>query len=167
MEFNNYELTMEQKCEGKWLLYRIILILAYVIYVILYLALIIKSTILIPLGALIPVTLWILIHFTYRYTTPAYKYTMISGALSFYVIYGRKSKLRFTTRISDAKRLGPVSNFVKNSGINCYSALPSRNTSDAYALHFSYEGCECVFLFVATPNTLKILKFYNPALFNS
>lgn len=84
MELNTYEYSAEQKTEGKWLVYKLLLVSAYIAYTLIYLALIIKTGF-VPLGALIPLTLWIIIFFTWRYTSPDYTYTVLSGELTFTV----------------------------------------------------------------------------------
>ena len=57
-DFNTYEYAATQKSEGKWRVRRMLLLLAYVLYTAAYFVAIFISK-LIPLGALIPVTLWI------------------------------------------------------------------------------------------------------------
>lgn len=109
-----YEFKAEQKHEEKWLLLRILLIIASVLYTVGYLALII-STRIIPLGALIPLTLWILIFFTWRYANPDYEYTIASGVMSYYVRYGnkKKKKLKAQIRLSEAETITPLSQIKK------------------------------------------------------
>lgn len=60
MELSDYEYTVEQKCEGKWRFRKALMLTLYILYTLAYF-LIIYITRIIPLGALIPVTLWILI----------------------------------------------------------------------------------------------------------
>ena len=56
--FNNYEYSASQKSEGKWLLSKILLILGYIAFATVYFV-VIYITKFFPLGALIPLFLWI------------------------------------------------------------------------------------------------------------
>lgn len=165
-DFNTYEYAASQKTEGKWLIYRILLMTLYVLYTTGYFVFIFVTR-MIPLGALIPVTLWIIIFFTWKYTKPDYKYIIEAGKLNFYVIYGNKKKhLKAEIRVSSAEKIAPVSEISAEiadfSPEIVYSALPCSNASDAYALLYTNEsGKKCVFYFVATEQALKLLRFYN------
>ncbi len=163
MELNSYEYSAEQKTEGKWLASKLLLVLAYIAYTLVYLALIIKTGF-VPLGALIPLTLWIIIFFTWRYTSPDYTYTVLSGELTFTVRYGGRTKReRFKLRIAEAESIAPLSELKDEvrEAKKLYSALPSRNAADAYAIIFTQGGAKCAFIFKATRDALKILHFYN------
>lgn len=165
-DFNTYEYAASQKIEEKWLIYRILLMSLYVLYTTGYFVFIFVTR-MIPLGALIPVTLWIIIFFTWKYTKPDYKYVIEAGKISFYVIYGNKKKhLKAEIRVSSAEKIAPVSDISDEISTFApevvYSALPSRNATDAYAvLYKNGSGKKCVFYFVATAQALKLLHFYN------
>lgn len=165
-DFNTYEYAATQKAEGKWLIYRILLISLYVLYAAGYFVFIFITR-MIPLGALIPVTLWIIIYFTWKYTRPDYKYIIEAGKLTFYVIYGnKKNHLKTEIRISSAEKIAPVRDISADISEFApeivYNALPCQNTADAYAALYKNEaGKRCVFYFVATAQALKLLHFYN------
>ena len=165
-DFNTYEYAATQKVEGKWLLYRILLISLYVIYTAAYF-IIIFVTRMLPLGALIPVTLWIIIFFTWRYVKPDYKYTIESGTLTFTVIYVNKTKRKKTVfKVSSAEKIAPVRDILEDikafSPELVYSALPSAHTADAHAaLYKNSDGKRCIFYFVATAQALNLMRFYN------
>lgn len=165
-DFNTYEYAAAQKSEGKWLVYRILLMTFYVLYCVGYFIFIFKTR-MIPLGALIPVTLWIIIYFTWKYTKPDYKYVIEGGKLTFLVIYGNKKKRKKTEiRISSASKIAPVCNITADisdfAPQTVYNALPRANAADAYAILYNDEGGKrCVFYFVATAQALKLLHFYN------
>lgn len=163
MEINSYEYSVAQKREGKWIIYKLALVLAYLAYVAAYFAVIIRTGF-VPLGALIPVTLWIIVFFTWRYTSPDYKYAVRSGMLSFTICYGgRSEKLAFEAHIADATAIVPLCE-AKEALARAkrrYSALPCSGAADAYAFLFEKDGKSCVFIFKATRDALKILHFYN------
>ena len=165
-DFNTYEYAATQKSEGKWLIYRILLMALYISYTAGYFIFIFVTR-MIPLGALIPVTLWIIIYFTWKYTKPDYKYVIEAGKLTFYVLYGNKKKRqKAEIQISSAEKIAPVHDISDEISAfapqNTYNALPSVNAADAYAALYKDEaGKRCVFYFVATAQALKLLHFYN------
>lgn len=164
--FNTCEYTVAQKTEGKWLAFKILAVVAYVAYAVAYFVAI-YITKLIPLGALIPVTLWVIVFFTWRYVSPEYKYVIESGKLIFTVIYGsRTEKKRTVIKISAAKAIAPkdalLESVAKFAPERVYSAIPSKKASGAYAvLYFDDRGKRCVFYFMPAANALKLLHFYN------
>lgn len=165
-DFNSYEYTAERRAEGVWLLLKILMIVGYLAFAVGYFV-IIYVTRVFPLGALIPFFLWILIHFTWKYVKPDLKYTIDHGTLSYFVIYRRKSgRKKLEIKISDAEEIAPM-NDIKDkiaafSPNRIYSALPSKKNADAYAiLYTDKQGKRCVFYFVATEASLKLLRIYN------
>lgn len=164
MESISAEYSCSQKIEGKWLIYKLLLLLLYASYTAVYLYVIIKIAF-VPLGALIPVTLWIMIHFTWRYTSPDYKYTVDAGNLSFYVSYGKKTHEKFKLRIKDAIMIAPrdkIGDSLRDLKIEkAYNALPSKKEQDAYAIVFKKETKVCIFCFKVTRDTIKSLHYYN------
>lgn len=167
-DFNTCEYAAAQKAEGKWRVYKILMLFAYVVYTAAYFLVIFKTK-LIPLGALIPVTLWIIVFFTWRYVKPDYKYVVEKGTLTFYVTYGNKKKTpkpKMSFKVSSAEAIAPRAEVEPMAdalhGIKVYSAVPSVAAADQYgALYKDEEGKYCVFYFVATSQTLKLLRFYN------
>ena len=169
-DFNTYEYAATQKSEGKWKTRRILLLLAYVLFTAVYFVVIFVSKF-IPLGALIPVFLWILVFLTWRYVKPDYKYVIEKGTLTFYVAYGNNKKKKtlkpqMKFKVSTAEAIAPRAEIeaMANAlaGIKTYSAIPSVNAADQYgALYKDETGSYCVFYFVATSQGLKLLRFYN------
>ena len=166
MELSDYEYTVDQKCEGKWKLRKALMLTLYFVYTIIYF-LVIYITRVIPLGALIPVTLWILIFFTWRYVKPEYKYRIESAFLTFTVIYGSRTRKEiFKTKICDAEKIIPLSEAEEDIRIfnptTKYNALPSAICDDSYVMLFTDErGNHCIFTFKATAQALKSFRFYN------
>jgi len=165
MDFNSYEYTVDQKGEGKWRLIRILMILAYLIYCAVYFLIIYISRI-IPLGALIPVTLWIIVYFTWRYTKPSYKYEIESGALTYTVLYGAKTKrVKFTTRIHDARMIAPIGDVMAAARgeriAKIYNGAAQNSDTDVYGMMFEKDGKTCIFRFKATRDGLRAFRYYN------
>ena len=166
MELIDYEYTVAQKSEGKWKIRKCLMLTAYFVYTLAYFLAIYISRI-IPLGALIPVTLWILIFFTWRYVKPEYQYKINEAILTFNIIYGSRTKKKVTAfKICDAEHILPLAEaetIMRDYAPKItYNALPSNQCTDAYAILYKDEmGTPCAFLFKATEQGLKSLRFYN------
>ena len=173
--FTTYEFVVAQKAEGRFLRRRILFLLLYAVYVIAFLGIGIITRIGIPLVALVPVTTWILIFFTWRYVQVEYEYSMTSGILVFTEIYGGRSRKKMMeVHIKDATAILPLSDPRTEVTVDCfapdvvYSAVPSVNAEDTYVMLFEdrsekvkEKGKHVAFTFVATTQALKIMKYYN------
>lgn len=165
-DFNTCEYAAERKAEGKFKLFKILMLTAYVAYTAIYFV-IIYITRIFPLGALIPITLWIIVYFTWGYTKPDYRYVIEKGFLTFSISYGKKRKKKKTEfKISSAVAIAPkcdLEDEIKDfAPQNVYSAVPSVNSQDVYAaLYVDDDGKKCVLYFVATQQALKLMHFHN------
>ena len=174
--FSTYEFAVAQKAEGRFLVRKILLMILYIVYVGIALATGLTVRIVVPLLALIPVTLWIIIFFTWRYTNIEYEYSMTSGVLTFTEIYGGRSRKKMAEfRIKDAVAILPLSDeetakkVQKFDPMINYCAIPQKNARDTYVALYLDENVKIggkprhnAFTFVATGQALKILKYYNP-----
>ena len=166
-DFNTYEYAAEQKIEGKWKLLRILALSAYVLFVASFF-LILYIIRLIPLFAITPILVWMLVYFTWKYTKPDYRYMIEKGAFTFYVCYGRKTKRKKTEfLISRAEAISPIDAIQDKirefAPTVIYSAIPSVKSTDIYAaLYTDGKGKKCVIYFIATEKALKLMRFYNP-----
>ncbi len=167
MEFNSYEFACERKVKGKLKLRAVLFILLYIAYVLITFSLIVSLKI-VPLGALIPITLWILVLCTWRYVKIDNKYTVESGVMTLKRRYGNsKSKKVTEFLIRDAVAIAPLNergrlDIVKFSPTRSIDALPEADCNGAYyALYNDSDSQRCVLYFKATDEALKILSFYN------
>ncbi|MBR2387384.1 MAG: hypothetical protein IKB02_01305 [Clostridia bacterium] len=167
-EFQTYEVTTHQKIYGSWLVKRIVLIIAYVFYVLAAFILGFTTKITVPLLALVPVTLWMIIFFTWRYTDVDYEYSMTSGYLTFSVIYGSRTRKQiFETQIKAMTLIAPYTDDYFDKAQRYapeveYRALSSKNAENAYfALFENRDGKKSIFIFEADDRALSIFKFYN------
>ena len=160
MELANYEYTVAQKSEGKWSIYRWLMLSGYVLFAAGYFIAAYLSGF-IPLVAILPLLLWILVYFTYRYVKPEYKYEISEAYLKFYRIYGKKAKEVTRIRICDADFIIPLESAIteiqRYSPSRTYSAIPSKDSADLK----NDSKDACAFMFKATAEALKCLKFYN------
>ena len=173
--FTTYEFVVAQKAEGRFLRRRILFVLMYMLYVATFLGIGIITRIGIPLVALVPVTTWILIFFTWRYVQVEYEYSMTSGILVFTEIYGGRSRKKMMeVHIKDAAAILPISDPRTEVEVErfapeiVYSAIPSTHAEDTYVMLFEDrneqvkgKGKHKAFTFVATTQALKIMKYYN------
>ena len=175
-EFSTYEMAVTQRIEGKWLAARVGLILFYTVYVLGLLLVALRTRILVPLFALIPITLWIIVFITWRYTDVDYEYSITSGELTFAKIFGNRSRRRvLTLLLRDAVRIAPLDNGEHSARAEAwkpereFSAISSLSAPDIYYVLFEYkngrkgEKCRAIFYFEATNRALQICRFYNPS----
>lgn len=167
--FTTYEYVVAQKAEGRFLVRKILFLLLYVVYIVSLLLVGVITRIGIPLLALVPVTTWILVFFTWRYAKVEYEYSLTSGQLTFSEIYGGRSrKKKMEMRLRDAVHIRPRDEKMTESLADAYApeevyhAVPSRDARDVYVMLYANEaGKHCAFCFVATEQALKIMKYYN------
>lgn len=165
----SYEYVVDKKVEGSFLLRRILMIALYAVYVLAFFIVGVITRLGVPMLALIPITLWILIWLTWPYCRIEYEYALFDGNLSFSAIYGgRRRREQFSMRISTAEGVAPIGEkydhlVVEFEPTKVYNGLSSdKDAKDAYFLLFEDEdGERCVFYFEATARMLRILKYYN------
>lgn len=177
-EFSTYEFVVSQKIEGKWLAARVGLVALYITYVVGLLLIGLRTRILVPLLALTPLSLWIIVFFTWRYTAVDYEYSITSGELTFSKIFGNRSRRRqLTIHLRDAVRIAPLDNGEHSARAEAwrpereYSAISSLAAPDIYYILFEHEykegkkakKCRSIFYFEATNRALQICRFYNPS----
>lgn len=174
-EFNSYEFVVEQAKEGKWKLARMGMIALYALYCAAWLVAGLVTK-LIPLLALVPVTLWIIVFFTWRFVSVEYEYSIMSGELTFSKIYGGRSRRTvMKTRVRDASLIAPLDGGEYSAKATAYqpekefSAISSLKAPDIYFMLFELEDEKtgkknrAIFYFEATAGALKTCRFYNQA----
>lgn len=168
-EFTTYEYVVPRARVGKYRLARAGLICAYILYAILFFLAFAAGRLLVPLIALLPLSTWMLVFFTWRYVNVEYEYSITSGVLTFTKIYGNRTRRTLTEiKIKSAATIAPLNQKLQRSrleaygAVRIYSALSSPDAPDAYFMIYENdEGERCAFLFEATAQALNICKFYN------
>lgn len=175
-EFNTYEYTVAQKIEGKWKLARAGLITGYVLYVVILLFVGIFTRIIVPLLALIPVTLWMIVFCTWRYVKVEYEYSITSGIFTLSNVYGNRSRKKMLEiPIKDMTVVAPYNNEFPDQIADAdekiqrfapeveHKAVSSFDSPDVYYALYSDKntGERGIIWFEATEKALKIFKFYN------
>ncbi len=165
-DFSTYEYVVAQKLKGIEKLKKVGLVLLYVVFVIGWF-IFGFATKLFPLLALCPVTLWMLIFFTWRYVQVDYEYSATSGVITFSEIYGNRSRKKLGEIIlKSCTTIAPlnekydylIDRFAPEKLINCLSC---EGAEDAYFMLAEVGGKKVVAYFEATEKFLKICRFYN------
>ena len=170
-EFLTYEYVVEPPKGGRMRKKKISLILLYVLYCAIWLFFVMfgGGLLLLPLIAIVPLSLWIIIFFTWRYTNPEYEYSITSGILTYSIIYGNRSRKKcFEQTVKEMEVIAPLSKTYdykidEYAPTVAYDGCSTQDSPDAYFALFENEnGEKCVFFFEATARALKILRHYNP-----
>ncbi|MBQ9802904.1 MAG: hypothetical protein IJW51_07550 [Clostridia bacterium] len=175
-EFATYEFAVSQRKEGKWVLARILLVAFYITYVLAILFIGMKYSVIAPLLAFIPLSLWVIVFITWRYVNVDYEYSVTSGMLSFTKIYGnRQRKKIFEMSVKDAVRIAPLGEESEDARATAYTperefvGVSSMKAPDIYFMLFELndsknrEKRRAIFYFEATAKMLSICRFYNPS----
>lgn len=138
---NYAEYVVEKKTEGILRLFRALLILGYVIFGVTYFT-VCYLLAFIPLVAVLPVFLWIIVFFTWRYVSYDVGYEFAAGTMTFYRIYARRSKrIRrdcLTVQVREANYAGPWDGKRRNDEL--------RRTTKHYDFASSVASEDAVFL---------------------
>ena len=94
-EFERFEFVIKPRKDAKNRMLRLLLMLLYVTYVLAWLVFGFLTGF-IPLLALVPITTWILVFFTWRYANVEYEYAEESGRIYFTKVYDNRSRKLIT-----------------------------------------------------------------------
>ncbi len=155
---------------------RVGLILFYALYVLGILFLGMKYSLIAPLIAFIPISLWVIVFITWRRVAVDYEYSVTSGVLTFTKIFGNRARRKiFEMNIKDAVRIAPLGNADVASRGAAYRperefvGVSSMSAPDIYFMLFEVndrkarEKRRAIFYFEATAKMLSVCRFYNPS----
>ncbi len=120
-----------------------------------------------PFIAVLPVLIWIISFFTWRYTQIEYEYVIIDGEMRMMKIYGDKNmRLLCKTRVSGMRKIAPYSGEYRDDAdripeANRICGVSQMSSPDVYFGIFAEDGTEYALFFEATEKTLKVIKHYN------
>ena len=167
MDFETYEYVIVPRPSAKTRLHKVLLVFSYVLFVIAWFVFG-SGTGLYALMALIPLTLWMFIFATWRYSCVEYEYSVISGKLTVSKIYGgrsRKKALELDLRtvetalpLNEKQTERLLDDFDPQSET---AFLTHRGSSEAYALLFKDEDVRTVVYIEVNERMMKTLKLYN------
>ena len=139
---STYEYTVEQKPEGKFKLMKLAFISLYIIYPLIFMAILFIIQIF-QLFALVIVTEWMLVYFTWKYTKPEYEYSVTSGRVTFSVIHGKRSRKEMLNfAIKECLQIAPATDGEWIAKLEAYdpevvySAVSTVNSPDKYYAAF-------------------------------
>ncbi len=162
---NQYEYIVKQQSEGVWRWRRLMMLALYVVFNLAYLFAFLMTF---PWAVtFLPLLDWVLIFFTWRFVSPEYEYTTLSGEITFTTIWGgRTRKELFCANIRDFHKIAPYDEAAEAyvSAQKCtrdFRCMSSINAPDLYYGIFMLGEDKCVVYFEATEKALKILKYYN------
>ncbi|MBE6633680.1 MAG: hypothetical protein E7620_04970 [Ruminococcaceae bacterium] len=148
---------------------KLCMIAVYVVWVVGLIGIGAAVRIVAPLLAFIPVTLWMLIFFTWRYTQVSYEYSFWGGSLKVTKLYGdRTRRLLLDVKIRDLEG-------VFSRGSKAWEALPEHSihaasSEDAErlvaAVYRDCKGERSVLYFEADEKARDILRYYNASAFS-
>lgn len=168
--FESYEYVIKPKRDSKNNMLRFGLVALYVFFVIAWLVFGFLSGF-IPLLALVPVTTWMLVFFTWRYANVEYEYVAESGVITFSKVYDNRSRKKITVfDVRSAEYIAPASEHDTLRRVADYDPkyeyyfVTHMGDPDAYTALYVNENKErCAVSFIAHPRLKKTLKFYNAA----
>lgn len=163
---NYVEYTVEQKAEGKNLLLRILLITGYVLFALAYFLFFTTVLKIVMMISLLPLFIWMLVFFTWRFAAVEHEYQIVSGTILFSDIYGNRSrKKKFEYKIKDMLVIAPMDRTHESDytrAVLTHDFRGSKMSPDSY--YFTYQnkaGKTCAVFFEATSKTLKSFRYYN------
>ena len=146
--------------EGRYRsLSRLILLLAYALWTVIFFTVGVLTRILLPLLCFIPLSLWIIIFLTWRLTKKEIRLSFLAGKLTVIRQYdGKNQKIlaEVTIKEIDTVKRYEASDAELLHGKQVIRALRGEQTDSAYLALFGNTAL----LFEANEKALKILKYY-------
>ena len=163
-----YEYVVPQK-GSKAKRKKFFLITFYILYVIGVLLLGVMAKIVLPLLAFVPLSLWIIVFFTWRYASVEYEYSIASGSFTYTTVWGgrsRKAVVEF--KLKDCSLIAPLDDKYSEraeayNAEKVYVGLSDTASPSAYFATFEAGGKRCILYFEANAHALKVCRYYNSA----
>jgi hypothetical protein len=118
--------------------------------------------------ALVPLSTWILVWFTWPFVSVDYEYSFVSGSMTLTkIMAGRKRKKVLELRIKELHTIAPYEgDYIRQAEAfkpeRSYDFVSSMQSPDLYfALFETADGRRGIIYFEATKAALKILRYYN------
>jgi hypothetical protein len=170
-----YEYIVSEKKTPLLLFKRAALIVFYALWAIGWLLAGVMIKLIVPLLAFIPISLWILVFLTWRYTQVEYEYSFFSGELTVSrVLGGRTRRTLCTIKLRDIELLIPCSSDDDAVRIDRFSpqrvlfAASSEDSPTLFAALFKNEdGTPTALYFEPDEKARKIVRYYNATAISS
>ena len=149
-----YEYVVNEKKNATVVCKRICLLLLYVLWAAGFLVVGMTTRLLVPLMALVPLSLWIIVFLTWRFTQIEYELSFFSGVVTVSRIYGGRTRKKLAEEYAQK-----IDSFGHEKEIMAAGSLDS---PDLYAaLWRDEDGKKYLLWFEATEKALKVFRFYN------
>jgi hypothetical protein len=164
-----YEYTVSEQKNAALTFKKISLMTLYVLWVGGLLLLGAQIKLILPLLALIPVTTWMLIFFTWRLTQVEYEYSFFTGELTVCrILGGRSRKVLVKVKLRDLCDVYPCSNTVAAERVEAFAAdrtvfaASSPQSATLCSAMWKDESNQKITLFFdCNEKAAKILRYYN------
>jgi hypothetical protein len=167
---STYEYVASPRKQPAYRFKRALMIIAYVLYVVVLLIVGMTTKLLVPMLALIPLSLWIIVFFTWRYVSVEYEYSLTGGVMTVSKIFGGRTRKRVAEiAIKDVSRIAPfegdyiaeAERYAPERTVDITADLQRPNVY--FALYETAEKRRGILYFEATEKALRILNYYNRA----
>lgn len=165
-----YEYVISAKKKPAFRMARALLLAGYVLYVAVLFVIGFATSILAPMLAIVPLTTWILVWFTWRYVTVEYEYSLTGGVMTVSKIFGGRTRKRIADiAVKDASLIAPfegdhiakAERYAPERTIDITADLQRPNVY--FVLYETAEKRRGILYFEATEKALRILNYYNRA----
>ena len=160
------EHTYTPRAEGTRLLIKILAIIGYIAFVALsFLA--VYYTRIIPLFALCPLVLWILVYFTWPYISYDYYFEYQRGTLTVGTVTRRRHRIcripKLAIQVNTAEKIYPLGCQIEKPAVvkRYYDFSASKASDRRIVILFENNGEMCMCLFECTQALAKILRHYS------
>lgn len=161
-EINSAKYAAKRKAEGKNLFARIALILFYILFCAVYICVLASIRFVQPI-AVLPVFLWMLVHYTWGYVSYDYEYCVGGGRLSVVCVSGKRRTELFSCRVSEALEIAPLTQKSAQRHRE-HAVLDLRSKKDSPQSYYvaTREGGDLIFVyFEVTEAMVRILARLN------
>lgn len=169
--FETYEYVIVPKKNAAQTVKKILFICLYVLFILAWLVFGVATGLGAPLLALIPLTTWMLVFFTWKYVNVEYEYAVASGRITFSKIYGSRTRRTIEVfDVRDADVILPLGRKETSRRLDDFDPqhesfyISSKESENAYvALYVDSDGIRCAVYLEILPMLMKSCKIYNSA----
>jgi hypothetical protein len=148
---------------------KVALVAAYVLWALVFFLVGSMTRLLVPMIALVPITVWIFVYLTWKYTQVEYEYSFFAGKLTVSRVLGNRTRKKITElALRDLSSVLPyternVAQAESYGAKNSYLAASSTEAKDLYILLWQDpETAEKkVLCMELNEKAIKIIKYYN------
>ena len=164
---NFAEFSYTRRSEGKYKIQRLLLIFAYAVFVGAFFGVVLMTK-LIPIFAICPILLWILIFFTWRYVSYDYYFEFREGNLELGKIIGTKNgRKRYPSvriHIKEADFIAPLAECAErvSEAKKIYDLSESSSSDKRILVLFKDKGVDTAAIFEGTAKIARLCASFCP-----